>query len=83
MTYSEIIVLRISTLCKQRRIAYNKLATMCGLNQSTIDNIVRGVTKNPRIQTLHHIALGLNMTLAEFLDFKELNDFSFDEEKSS
>jgi transcriptional regulator with XRE-family HTH domain len=81
MIYSEIIVRRIETLCKQRGIAYNKLATMCGLNQSTIDNIVRGVTKDPRIQTLHHIALGLNMTLAEFLDFKELNDFSFDEER--
>ena len=81
MTYSEIIVMRISTLCKQRGIVYNKLATMCGLNQSTIDNIVRGVTKDPRVQTLHHIAIGLNMTLAEFLDFKELNDYSFDEEK--
>lgn len=50
---------------------------MCGLNQSTIDNIVRGVTRNPRIQTLHHIAIGLNMTLAEFLDFEELNEYSF------
>lgn len=79
MTYSEIIVLRISALCKQRGIAYNKLATMCGLNQSTIDNIVRGITKDPRIQTLHHIAIGLNMTLAEFLDFEELNEFTFDE----
>lgn len=78
MTYSEIIVMRISTLCKQRGIAYNKLASMCGLNQSTIDNIVRGVTKDPRVQTLHHIAIGLNMTLAELLDFKELNEFSFD-----
>ena len=79
MTYSEIIVMRISTLCKQRGIAYNKLATMCGLNQSTIDNIVRDITKDPRVQTLHHIAIGLNMTLAEFLNFKELNDFTFDE----
>ena len=79
MTYSEIIVMRISTLCKQRGIAYNKLASMCGLNQSTIDNIVRGVTKDPRVQTLHHIALGFNMTLAEFLDYPELNEYSFDE----
>lgn len=81
MTYSEIIVMRISTLCKQRGIAYNKLAAMCGLNQSTIDNIVRGVTKDPRVQTLHHIALGFNMTLAEFLDYPELNEYSFDEEE--
>ncbi len=81
MTYSEMIVMRISTLCKQRGIAYNKLAAMCGLNQSTIDNIVRGITKDPRIQTLHHIALGFNMTLAEFLDYRELNEYSFDEDE--
>lgn len=80
MTYSEIIVRRIASLCRQRGIAYNKLAQMCGLNQSTIDNIVRGITKDPRIQTLHHIALGLNMTLAEFLDYDELNGYSFDED---
>lgn len=77
MTYSEIIIMRISSICRQRGIAYNKLASMSGLNQSTIDNIVRGVTKDPRIQTLHRIAIGMNMTLAEFLDFKELNEFSF------
>lgn len=80
MTYSEIIVARICTLCKQRGIAYNKLAKMCGMNQSTLDNIVRGITTNPGIQTLHRIAIGLNMTLAEFLDYKELNDYSFDDE---
>lgn len=82
MEYSEIIILRIKSLCKQRGFAFNKLATMSGLNQSTIDNIVRGLTKNPRLKTLHHIAIAFNMTLAEFLDFKEMNEFSFDEEQS-
>ena len=80
MTYSEIIIMRIFTLCKQRGISYNKLAAMSGIKQSTVDNIVRGVTTNPRIQTLHHIAIGLNMTLSEFLDFKDLNEYSFDEQ---
>ena len=80
MTYSEIIIMRITTLCKKRVIAFNKLAAMSGINQSTVDNIVRGLTKNPRIKTLHHIALGLNMTLAEFLDYKEMNEVSFEDE---
>jgi DNA-binding Xre family transcriptional regulator len=79
VTYSEILIMRITTLCKQRGITYNKLAVMCGLNQSTVDNIVRGVSGNPRIQTIHRIAIGLNMTLAEFLDYKHLNEYSFDE----
>lgn len=79
MTYANILIRRISALCKRRGITYNKLAFMCGLNQSTIDNIVRGITKDPRISTLHRIASGFNMTLAEFLDFDELNEFSFDD----
>ena len=80
MEYSEIYVKRIKSLCKQRGIAINKLATMSGVNQSTLDNIVRGITKDPRVKTLHKVAIAFNMTLAEFLDFDELNDYSFDDD---
>ena len=79
MEYSDIYVRRIRKLCKERHIAINKLAIMSDVKQSTLDNIVRGLTKNPRVKTLHKIALSFNMTLAEFLDFDELNDYSFDE----
>ena len=79
MDYSDIYVKRIRRLCKERGIAINKLAVMSDVKQSTLDNIVRGLTKNPRVKTLHKIALAFNMTLAEFLDFDELNDYSFDE----
>lgn len=80
MEYSEIYVKRIKSLCKQRGIAINKLATMSGVNQSTLDNIVRGITKDPRAKTLHKVAIAFNMTLAEFLDFDELNDYSFEDD---
>lgn len=80
MEYSDIYVKRIRSLCKQRGIAINKLATMSGVNQSTLDNIVRGITKDPRVKTLHKIAIAFNMTLAEFLDFDELNDYLFEED---
>ena len=80
MAYSEIYISRIRQLCKERGIAINKLATMSGVKQSTLDNIVRGLTKNPRVKTLHKIALAFSMTLSEFLDFEELNDYSFDDE---
>jgi transcriptional regulator with XRE-family HTH domain len=79
MTYSETIVFRIKSICEQRNLSYYKLSEMSGLNLSTIDNIIRGETKNPRIMTLHKIAIGLNMTLGEFVNYKELNEFSFDE----
>lgn len=80
MDYSELYINRIRELCKKRDIAINKLATMSDVKQSTLDNIVRGLTKNPRVKTLHKIALAFNMTLAEFLDFAELNEYSFDED---
>ena len=79
MNYSDIYVNRIRSLCNKRGITINKLANMSGLNQSTLDNIMRGISKAPRINTLHKIAIAFNMTLSEFLDFRELNDFSFDD----
>lgn len=52
MEYSEIYVKRIKSLCKQRGIAINKLATMSDVKPSTLDNIVRGLTKNKSENTL-------------------------------
>lgn len=80
MEYSEIYVKRIRHLCKERGFAINMLAKRAGINQSTLDNIVRGLTKDPRVSTLHKVALAFNMTLAEFLDFPELNDFAFEDD---
>lgn len=56
---------------------------MSGINQSTLDNIVRGVTKNPKLRTLHHIAIAFNMTPSEFLNFEELNSYSLENEPDS
>lgn len=55
MDYSGLYAKRIHELCTQRGITINKLATLSGLRQSTIDNIARGVSKNPKIKTLHRI----------------------------
>ena len=79
MSYSDIYALRIKDLCRQHNITINKLATLSGIRQSTINNIIDGSSKNPTIITLHKIALAFSMTLSEFLDFPELNDYSFDD----
>lgn len=81
MQYSELFVHRIRTLCNNRNhhISINKLAMMSGLRQSTINNIMQGNSKNPKVQTLHKIALAFNMTLADFLNFDELNDYFFED----
>lgn len=77
--YADVLIERITTLCKNRDITLNKLAEMSGVSQSTLDNLVNGKTFNPRVKTLHKVALAFGMTLAEFLDYPELNEFSFDE----
>ncbi len=81
--YSHIILNRILFLCEKRGITVNKLAEMSGVRQSTIYNLVSGSSVNPKIRTLHKIAIAFNMTLAEFLDYQELNDYSFDDECES
>lgn len=78
--YGKIILNRIFYLCDRRGITINKLAEMSGVRQSTIHNLVCGASVNPKIRTLHKIAIAFNMTLAEFLDYPELNDYSFDDE---
>ena len=78
--YAKILVNRILGLCKSRGIAVNKLSEMSGVSHSTLGNLVSGNSLNPKIITLHKIALAFGMTPAEFLDFKEFNDYSFDEE---
>ena len=81
MLYSDIYALRIRQLCKSRNITINKLATLADLKQSIIDNILRGKSKNPKVRTLHKIANVFGMTLSEFLDFPELNNYSIDDEE--
>lgn len=80
MKYSEIYVKRILSLCKERGISINKLANMSDVKQSTLDNIIRGITQSPGAVTLHKITIAFNMTLAEFLDFEELNLYCFDDD---
>ena len=57
-----------------------RLASLSGLRQSTLDNIAKGNTRNPTIRTLHRIAVGLNMTVSELLNFDAMNESIFDDE---
>lgn len=82
LLYHELFALRIRQLCQKEGITINRLATLSGLKQSTIDNIIRGASKNPKVHTLHQIAVTFGMTLSEFLDFPELNEYPIDEEES-
>lgn len=80
MTYSDVIVKRLNDLCRERKITVNKLSTLSGITQSTVENIMAGKTKNPKLKTLHKLAVGLDMTVSELLDFPEMNETIFEDE---
>lgn len=77
MTYSDAIIKRLTDLCVERGITTNKLATLSGITQSTLNSMMRGETKNPKLKTLRKIAMGFNMTVSELLDFPEMNENLF------
>ena len=77
--YSQILVNRILTLCRQRDISIYRLSVMSGVNYSTLDNFLKSKTFNPKVRTLQKIANAFNMTMAEFFDFPELNNFSLED----
>jgi len=74
MTLGEALTLRIMELCEERNITINKLAVLSGLTQSTLDGILKGRSKSPRLVTLIKISEGLGITICEFLDDSKIED---------
>ena len=77
MHIAEAVAKRIQDLCKEKGISINRLATLSGLTQSTVESIIKGKSRNPRISTLKKICSGLNISLSKFLDdpiFEEAED---------
>lgn len=70
MKISEAISKKILSIIKERDITINKLATISCLTQSTVDSLVNGKSKNPKLLTIVRICDGLGITLKEFFDDK-------------
>ena len=79
MKYADLYINRIQSLCRERGITIYQLHQMSGVSQSTLSNILCGHSQNQKVMTLHKIALAFGLTLSEFVDFKELNEYSFEE----
>lgn len=68
MNIGEAVKKRIIELCDQRGISFNKLSSMSGITQSTINNIISGRNKSTTISTIKKICDGLAITVNEFFD---------------
>ena len=75
MNVSEVTANRITQLCQERNITVNKLCTISGITQSTVNCIVNHRVKNIGIVTIKKLCDGLEITITDFFDtpeFKEL-----------
>lgn len=66
MNISEAVKQRIVELCGERNITLNKLSTICGLTQSTLNNIMHREGSNPTVATIKKICDGLEITIVDF-----------------
>lgn len=66
MTIGEAVRRRILDLCRERSITLNKLSTICGITQSTLNNIVSGRNNGATISTIKKICDGLDVSIVDF-----------------
>lgn len=80
MFLKNALELRINELCIERGITKNKLATICGITQSTIANWKARPKTNISTITILRICRGLNLTIEEFFNSKLFRHNNFDDE---
>lgn len=66
MSIGEAVKERILELCRERNISVNKLSTISGVTQSTVNNIVSGRNNSATVSTLKKLCDGLGITIEEF-----------------
>ncbi len=74
MNIGEATKLRILELCADNKITVNKLATISGITQSTLNNIVGGRNNSVTVSTIKKLCDGLNITIREFFESKIFDD---------
>lgn len=66
MTVGEAVRQRIIQLCQERDISINKLSSISGVTQSTVNNIVSGRNNSTTVSTIKKLCDGLGITIDEF-----------------
>ena len=66
MTIGEAVRHRIIQLCQERNISINKLSSISGVTQSTVNNIVSGRNNSTTVATIQKLCDGLGITVDDF-----------------
>lgn len=75
MNISDAVASRILELCKENNLTVNKLSTLSGVTQSTVNDIVNHKAKNIGIVTIKKLCDGFGITITDFFEterFKNL-----------
>ncbi|MBQ8536503.1 MAG: helix-turn-helix transcriptional regulator [Clostridia bacterium] len=74
MTTKEAVAQRILALCRERNLAVNALANLCGVAPSTIYSMLNEKSQNPGVVSLKKLCDGLEISLREFFDDELFED---------
>lgn len=74
MTIGTAVRLRILELCQMRGITVNKLSTLSGITQSTINNITSGRNNSATIATIKKLCDGLDLSIIDFFNAPIFNE---------
>ncbi len=66
MTIGEAVRHRILQLCEERNLSVNKLSSISGVTQSTVNNIISGRNNSTTVSTLQKLCDGLGITIQDF-----------------
>lgn len=66
MDIGEAVKQRILELCEEREISINKLCTLSGVTQSTVNNIISGRNHSATVSTIKKLCDGLGITIEDF-----------------
>lgn len=74
MKINKAVSLKLLNILKENDITVNKLSNICCLTQSTVDSLINGKSKNPKLLTIVRICDGLDIKLKDFFDDEIFND---------
>ena len=66
MTIGDAVRFRILELCEEKNITVNRLSTICGITQSTLNNIISGRNQSTTVATIKKICDGVEISMIDF-----------------
>lgn len=74
MNIGDAVKERILQLCREHDVSINKLCSMSGVTQSTVNNIVSGRNNSATISTIKKLCDGLGITIEDFFSSELFRD---------